>query len=106
MVLAAMGEEVEAVAVAQADVGQHQVVGFAVHGGEALGKAGRPCRWLALLAEPVGHRGQHVAIVVDQQQRSQLFHVVTLAAPQCGLYRATGEATAQDSVVANIYVTG
>ena len=58
LLLAAMGQQVEAVAVAQADVDQHQVVGLAIDGGDAFGQAGGRIGLVALLAEPVGHRGR------------------------------------------------
>ena len=66
MVPAAMGEDVEAVAVAQADVGQDHVVGLAGEGREGFGPAGGGIDLIALLAEPFGHRGQDVPVVIDQ----------------------------------------
>ena len=74
LLLAAVGQQIEAVVVAQADIDQHQIVGLAVDGGDALGQAGGRIGLVALLAEPVGHRGQHVAIVVHQQQCAALLH--------------------------------
>ena len=38
----------------------------------------RRCRIRSLIAEPVGHGSQYVTVVVDQQERAQLFHDVTL----------------------------
>ena len=81
-------KQIEAVAVAQSDVDQHELVRFAVHGRQALGQAGGRVGGVALLAEPVGHRAEHVAIVVDQQKCSELFHVFySWPASQCGLFR-------------------
>ena len=73
-ILAAMGQQIETVVVAQPNIGQHQIVGLAIDGRPAFGEGGRGVDGIALIAEPVGHRSQHVAVVVDQQQRSQLFH--------------------------------
>ncbi len=72
--LAAMRQQIETVVGPQANVGQHQVVGLPLDGREALGKAGGGIDGVALIAKPVGHRGQQVAVVVDQQQRTELFH--------------------------------
>ena len=44
LLAAAMGQQFEAVAVAQADVDQHQVVALAVHGRGAPRQGWRPCR--------------------------------------------------------------
>ena len=74
LLLAAIGQHVEAVVVAQADVGQHQVVGLAIDGRGGLGQAGRRVGLVALVAEPVGHRGQQMPIVVHQEQRAALLH--------------------------------
>ena len=65
VMLPAMGEDVEPVTVAEADVGQDHVVRLAAQGGEGLGAAGGGLHLVALLAEPFGHRGQHVPIVID-----------------------------------------
>ena len=70
---AAMGQHVEAVAVAQADVGQHQVVGLLVHGRDGRGEIVGRIDLESLLPQPFGHRFQDVTIVVDQQQRGA-FH--------------------------------
>ena len=78
MMLAAMGQDVEAVAVGQADVGQHEVVRLAIDGRHCRGPIGGDVDPIALLAQPIGHRFQHVPIVVDQQQQ-RLLH--------CELYR-------------------
>ena len=79
VVLAAVGQDVEAVAVGQADVGQHQVERLA-----ARSAAQRPSRrpvavstLVALLAQPVGHRFEHVAVVVDQEQVAAISSVRT-----------------------------
>ena len=72
---AAVLEDLEAVAVAQADVGQHQVVGLPVDGGDGLGATGGRVQLIALIAEPIGHRGQHVSIVVHQKKYAA-FHPV------------------------------
>lgn len=68
--LPAMGEHLEAVAVAEPDVAQRHVVGFPFEGRDRLGLAHRRVELIALVAKPVGHRVQHLTIVVDQQQRA------------------------------------
>ena len=88
MILAAMGQQVETVAVAQPNVGQHEIVRLAIDGRQPFGQAGRGVGGIALVAEPVGHRDQHLAVVVNQQKRSLLFHSFTLSLPaDCGLFR-------------------
>ena len=54
---AGSGQEVETVAVAQPDVDQDDVVDLAVDRGQGLGAAGGGVHLVALLAEPIGHRG-------------------------------------------------
>ena len=76
LVLAAMGQQIEAVAVAQPDIHQHEVVGLAVDGRMPSARlvavsVGNP------VAEPIGHRAQHVTVVVHQQKRSRCFMVST-----------------------------
>ena len=72
--LADVGQQVETVVVAQADIDQGQVVGLAIDRGDSFGQAGGRIGLVALLAEPVGHRAQHVAIVVYQQERGLVLH--------------------------------
>ena len=43
-----------------------------------LGQAGGRVGLVALLAEPVGHGGQDVPIVVHQQERALVLHAITL----------------------------
>ena len=52
--------------IAQADIDQCQVVGLAIDRGDAFGQARGRIDLVALLAEPLGHRAEHVAIVVYQ----------------------------------------
>ncbi len=99
-----MGQEIEAVAIAQADIDQDQVVGLAIDGGDAFGKV--RCRFdlVALFAEPLGHRAEHVAIVVYQKKRGLGFHGGILSARRrrrgLVLYGATRHPSP------NIYVMG
>ena len=65
-VAAAMLEQIEAVAVAESHVAEHEVVRLAAQRLERVAVAGGRVEVVALAAEPVGHRFQHVAIVVDQ----------------------------------------
>ncbi len=69
-----VGQQIEAVVVAQADIDQGQVVRLAIDRGDPFGQAGGRIGLVALLAEPVGHRAQHVAIVVYQQECGLVLH--------------------------------
>ena len=59
-----MGQQVEAVVVAESDIDQGQVVGLAIDGGRSFGQRRGRIDLVALLAEPISHRAKHVAIVV------------------------------------------
>ena len=67
-----------------------------------FGQAGGRIGLVALLAEPVGHRAQHVAIVVYQQQRGLVLHgcLSGAVAHSCRWAKATTRPSP------NIYVTG
>jgi hypothetical protein len=68
MVLTAMGEHVEAVAIGKPHVAQYQVGRFAVDRRHARRTISRRVELVALLAQPIGHRFEHVAIVVDEEE--------------------------------------
>ena len=101
LLAAAIGQHLESVVAAQADVGQHQVVGLAVHGRGGLGHIGGGVGLVALVAEPVGHRGHEVPIVVHQQQRAALLHRNTLRVGR-GLSRFCGLKTTRSVVAAKM----
>jgi hypothetical protein len=71
-VLAAVGQHVKTIAVAQPDVGQDDVVAFAVDGGQRIAATGGGIQLIALLPEPVGHGLEYLAIVIHQQHRGGL----------------------------------
>jgi len=65
MMLAAMGQHVEAVAVGQADIDERQVERLAAESrdrGRAVGHSVDP---ITLFAQPLGHRFQDMTIVVN-----------------------------------------
>ena len=69
--LRAVGEDIEAVVVvAEADIDQQQIVVVPLDGRDRGGVSACRIDLIALLPQPVGHRGQQVPIVVHQQQRS------------------------------------
>ena len=72
----AVGEDLEAVAVPQPDVGQDDVVKLGVDRRGGLGTTGCRVHLVPLFPEPLGHRGQHVPIVVYQKERT-LVHTIT-----------------------------
>jgi len=65
LVLAAEGQHVEPVPIAQPDVHQDDVVGLAPDRGEGLGAAGGRVQLVPLLPQPIGHRLEQVPVVVD-----------------------------------------
>ena len=65
-----MGQQIETVAIAQANVEQQQVVGFLVDGRQGRGVTVGRVELIALLAQPIGHGLEHLPIVVHQQQRA------------------------------------
>jgi hypothetical protein len=81
--LAAIGQHVEAVVGAEADVHQHQVVGLPVDGRVGLDQGGRGVGVVALLAQPIGHRGEDLPIVIHQKKRAAGLHRRTLCS-LCG----------------------
>ncbi len=68
IVAADLLQEVEAVAVLEADIDQHEVVGLLTELEARVGDARGSVDLETLAAEPVGHRLQQASIVVDQQQ--------------------------------------
>ncbi len=67
-VAAALLQQVEAVAVAEPHVGQHELVGAAAQSLQRIGVSRRRVELEALAAKPVGHRLEHVAVVVNNEQ--------------------------------------
>ena len=67
-VAAALLEQIEAVAIAEADVGQHEVERIFAKPLERIDVARRCFQLITLATEPLGHRIEHVAIVVNKQQ--------------------------------------
>ena len=67
-VLATVGQDVEAVTIAQAQVDQGQVVILLGHGGRGFGDAGDGVDGKAEFAQPGGHGLEQGTIVVHQQQ--------------------------------------
>ncbi len=74
LLLPAVGKDVESVVRAEADVDQRQVVGLPLHGRGGLGHIARRVGLVSLAAEPVGHRGRQMSIVVHQEQSAALLH--------------------------------
>ena len=67
-IAAALLEQIEAVAILQPHVGQHQVERLLPQPVQRIGIAGRRVQLVALAAEPIAHRLEHVAVVVNQQE--------------------------------------
>ena len=85
--LADVGQQIEAVVVGQTDIDQGQVVGLAIDRGDSFGQAGGRIGLVALLAEPVRHRAQHVAIVVYQKECGLILHGVAFKCLRFSAYR-------------------